>query len=371
MSDCKSSCMGQVDLVLLVILACAFAGLPVLATNSHDDKPDVLYLSDVGRNSINRYDAVTGRFLGDFGTCASSGALAGPQGIVNIDGQLYVNNQNIGKDFNGEVLRFDANGFFNGALVPCNLDAYPPRTCVSTAPFAPRGLIRGSGRAIYVADVDLREPGSPGRVIMYDQNTAAFLGNFDTSGFAAQFFPRGIVAGPDGHIYVSAVGDLTLGETLTGYVLRFDSNGRFIDVVANSSDTGCATHLHRPEGLVFGPDHLLYITSFRADPSDTDKILVWNTTTKRCSTFVNLNEPSEERAYAQALLFGPNNRLFVPITFGDSPGEVRRYCLPLTNGTSGYDTFVAPASDFGRADALTAPTFLTFGRTDPATLVYV
>jgi hypothetical protein len=66
---------------------------------------------------------------------------------------------------------------------------------------------------------------------------------------------------------------------------------------------------------------------------------------------------------SQALLFGPHGKLFVPITIAIPgaalAGEVRRYDVR----TKTYDVFVA-------AGTLAPPWFLTFGKTDPATLAY-
>jgi hypothetical protein len=61
--------------------------------------------------------------------------------------------------------------------------------------------------------------------------------------------------------------------------------------------------------------------------------------------------------YAQALLFGPRGDLFVPMS---NVGEVRRYDV----ASKTYRTFVPP----GRG--LVEPWFLSFGKTDPATLAY-
>jgi DNA-binding beta-propeller fold protein YncE len=68
----------------------------------------------------------------------------------------------------------------------------------------------------------------------------------------------------DGLLYVSNCPNLTLdaGAGNGGQVPKFDPNtlqfkGVFID------DTGGIGGLNRPDGLVFGPNGNLYVTSFR------------------------------------------------------------------------------------------------------------
>ena len=65
----------------------------------------------------------------------------------------------------------------------------------------------------------------------------------------------------------------------------------------------------------------------------------------------------DPRAFAQALLFGPDGFLFVPIT---NTGAVRRYNV----STKAFDNFVAPRGP------LVQPWFLTFGNTNARTLAY-
>ena len=126
--------------------------------------------------------------------------------------------------------------------------------------------------------------------------------------------------------------------------------------------------LQRPEGLVFGPNGNLYVTSFRSNPNKhaTDKILVFNGDGEFLEDeTINLDNVGigQPRAFAQAILFGPNEKLFVPIT-GNGPdtGSVRRY-----NEDKTFDVFVP--SDFANGP-LGSPWYLTFGKTDPATLAY-
>ena len=154
-----------------------------------------------------------------------------------------------------------------------------------------------------------------------------------------------------------------------GTSLRFNpKTGDFVDVFIASAGGTDVGALNRPEGLVFGPDGNLYITSFRADASDNDKILIFQgpggTSHGAFIGQIDLDEVGQPRAFAQALLFGPGGFLFVPI-MGNGPdtGSVRRYDVV----TKEYVVFV-PAS--AKGGPLGAPIYLTFGNTDPATLSY-
>ena len=178
------------------------------------------------------------------------------------------------------------------------------------------------------------------------------------------------VIGPDGLLYVSNFPNLLTG--LGGQVLRFNPETRaFIDVFITSA--GGVGELNRPEGLVFGPNGKLYITSFRdsSQPSavgNTDMIRIYNN--DRFAGKIDLYQvgntadPCAPRAFAQALLFGPKGRLFVPITGGGPcAGQVRSY----KEDTRTFDVFVPPMVGGG---PLGTPEYLTFGKTDPATLAY-
>ena len=189
-----------------------------------------------------------------------------------------------------------------------------------------------------------------------------------------EFHPRGAVLGPDGLLYVSVTHDLDSTSPnfnpLAGWILRFDpnNNGRFVDVFASDGGVGCAMHLHRPEGIVFGPDGRLYVTAFRGTPptpntTDTDKILIFDSTGV-CLDLIELDQSNQPLAFAQAILFGPDGFLFVPIN-GNGPdtGAVRRY--NVVDKT--FENFVLPAAQGG---PLGQPWYLTFGKTDPATLDY-
>jgi hypothetical protein len=351
--------------LILVLLLMASLVLPVSA----HDATDSLYIGDGGDDSVKHFNARTGIYLGTLVPSHGNG-LIGPMGLLPKGNALLVVNQNLNQPFNGEVLRFNrTTGAFQGALIPCRDDLQRP--CDADAPFAPRGMVKGPGSTLFVADFfgpsfDFRTPGS---VKQYDFKTGQFTRNLDTSGFTDNLFPRGVVIGPDGKLYVSVVGVLDPSvagfDLLAGYVLRFHAKtGAFIDVFASHQPTAddCSKHLHRPEGLVFGPDEKLYVSSFRADPSDTDKILIFDGETGQCLDQIDLCnvQRGEPRAFAQALLFGLKRRLFVPI---NNTGEVRRYNVQ----TKTFDVFVRSAADGG---PLQNPWYLTFGKTNPRSLAY-
>ncbi|MEK4229209.1 hypothetical protein [Solibacillus sp. FSL H8-0538] len=313
-------------------------------------RSDFLYIGDTSDDTVKRFDAVNGNFLGTFVT-SSSGSLHGPRGLIfNHVDNLLVSNQNVEQPQNGNVLQYNGEtGAFLGELVTSIQEG---------ASFAPRGIVLSNSNVLYVADIESvssNEEPQPGELRAYSGTNGAFLGIFNHSGFNGPFFPRSVVIGTDGLLYVSVFNPF---DPLNGWVLRFNPHTlEFVDVFIESNSVN---NLHRPEGLVFGPDGNLYITSFRADADDTDKILVFEGKTGTFIKKIDLDEVGEPRAFAMAILFGPEGKLFVPIS-GNGPdtGSVRRYDVE----SGSFDVFVPPG-------ILGVPWYLTFGNTDPATLAY-
>src|SRR5262249_11932247 len=141
---------------------------------------------------------------------------------------------------------------------------------------------------IYIADVGGFDGVNFGRVARFNWQ-GQFLGNLDITGLSVPFYPMALVIGPDGMLYVAGDGNLALGEQ-SGYVFRFQYNSGTRDfhyrdtLVASTPGNFYAPGLHAPQGLAFGPDGNLYITSFYAQFNnaqanaviDRDAILVFN-----------------------------------------------------------------------------------------------
>jgi hypothetical protein len=144
----------------------------------------------------------------------------------------------------------------------------------------------------------------------------------------------------------------------------FEFKGIFIN---DLNVDGLPGHLNRHEALVFGPDGRLYVTSFRANAGDTDSIRIYNGLESQLagafSDAIVLDVVGQARVFAEALLFGPDGKLFVPISGSDPnhTGEVRSYDFTTNPPTQAV---VVPAG------TLKAPWDLTFGRTNSATLAY-
>lgn len=360
---------------------------------------DSLFVGEASDNSIRRFDARTGDSEGTF-VSSASGGLNGPRALVfGPNRDLLIVNQNVAECLDppdpnlpppGEVLRYsDKTGAFLGKLVGADNP---------NAPAFPRGMVLWRDKILFVADFSTTldpcatlEDMKAGRVLVY-RLTASEKNQEPKANFLAaltpesaqfpnmdmQFHPRGLVIGPDGLLYVSNV-DLTT-YPLGGQVLRFDPKKlRFVDVFVSSSGPKSdefTKRLNRPEGLVFSPHGDLYITGYRNDCADVDKILIFQGPHSRHpGTFLDqivLDDPScapaNVRAYGVTMLFGPHGRLFVPITLpptGPNPysGSVRRYDVALKT----FEVFVPPT---GQGGPLAAPWYLTFGNTDPATLQY-
>jgi len=95
--------------------------------------------------------------------------------------------------------------------------------------------------------------------------------------------------------------------------------------------------------------------------SDIDSIPIYNGSTGQFVTQIDLDayakKVGQTRATAQALLFGPSGKLFVPITLRPLVGQVVVCDVNACNGFTSVGT-------------LGAPFYLTFGRIDSASLAY-
>jgi len=165
-------------------------------------------------------------------------------------------------------------------------------------------------------------------VVTYDEQTGEFLGEFVTQGSGGLVAPDALVLGPDGHLYV------TSGDTAqNSAVLRYDGKtGRFIDKFASGNG------MIRPYGAAFGPDNLLYVSSFLSD-----QLLRFNATT---GAFVDVFATGDGKAGGlngpNALVFGPDGKLYVSTqgsiavngqpTFPGLPSQVLRYDITTRQG---------------------------------------
>lgn len=327
---------------------------------SYAIEPDSLYIGDASDNTIKHFDATfdatasADNFQGIF----AKGGIKGPMGLV-FDQQenLIVSNQNVGTSTRGELLLYEGS---TGALkqrIVANSDR--------NAPAIPRGIVLSSD-IIYVAEFTQQDsnghnkPFLPGRLLAYRETDGQLVAAITpplTLIPQNQFHPRGVVFGPDGLLYISNVPNppSPVGSGLGGQVLRYDPNKGTFNIFVD--DAGGLGRLNRPEGLVFGPDGKLYITSFRANADDKDSIRIYENGAYDKSIILQVAQTPRE--YAQALLFGPCGNLFVPIA---TTGEVRRYD-DISN--SKYESFVQQGGPLGSG------WYLAFGKTDPKTLEYL
>lgn len=343
--------------VLRAFVLPALVAMTALSASSFA-RAQQLFIGDADDNSVKRVDLQ--RVTASAFVEPKSAGLNGPMGMIFSDGLLYVVNQNVGTNQNGEVLKFDGTtGTFVGKLVA---------STDKNAPFAPRGIVRGPDRNFYVASL-LSRPGKcsdAGSVNVYSPS-GAFLYSItpDPGALRDAFRPRGVVFGTDGTLYVSSVGCQEPKDPnydpVAGYVFTFGPgtvNGKlkFNKMLASNATV---PELHRPEGLV--PDNAgnLWITSFRSLP-DPDRLLRINGKTGRLIDKIDLYQSPDARVYAQAVIFGPGGDLFAPVAGGAKPGEVLRCSIP----TRSCSPFLATGQ------GLLSGWYAIFRTSDPTTLQY-
>ncbi len=134
---------------------------------------------------------------------------------------------------------------------------------------SPDGIIAGPDGNLYVSS-----SGSD-KVMRYDGDTGLPMGAF-ASGSPLRA-PSGLTFGPDGDLYVSSLG--------SNQILRYNgSTGAYRRIF--SSGAG----VNRPTGILFGPDGNLYVAS-----AGTDRILRYDGNTGRYTdwfTVCGLNRPA-------------------------------------------------------------------------------
>jgi streptogramin lyase len=155
---------------------------------------DLLVTVENGIYGINRYDEVSGAFLGTFAPEVSGIGL-----VFRNEALLYVCD-----DASGDVLRFNGN-----SGVSLGVFAYGIGT--------PRFLIFGPDGNLYVSSL------LTASIVRFNGNNGSPLGTFAT---APGMFPEGLVFGPDGNLYVS--------DEVNNYVLRFNgTTGALIGTFAS------------------------------------------------------------------------------------------------------------------------------------------
>ena len=352
------------------------------SSSAFTPETDTLYVSNAfGVAPVIGFNAKSGAeeisFVSD-----KKAPILGQHGVLVAGGELILVNQNVNEDFAGDIQQFLLRtGEFAGFLVPHESNP-PHRKPNPDAPWAPDAALLIKGILFvsnFTAGDDPSDTGKPfphkvlpGAIYAF-KGDGTLLKKLDSpSALAKPFHPRGMVLNPgDGLLYVSncpdafRVNETTVNGGNGGQVLRFDpSTLEFKDVFID--DPGGVNGLNRPDGLVFGPNGNLYVTSFRfnspAGSGAFDSIRVYDPDRNLVDSIpLDIAPLLDHRSFAQAILFGPDGKLFVPISGNDpaTTGEIRLYDV----GTKKYDVFVP----IGK---LASPQYLTFGRTDPATLAY-
>lgn len=215
-----------------------------------------LYVSSsaAGTTDIKEYSGSTGAFVNTF-VASGSGGLVQPTSMVfGPDGNLYVSDDGV-----QTVDRFEGpTGPNPGAPLPAAGQSGANFVAPQSGGLScPKELIFGPNGNLYVDSTEGATTGetvSPTAnigVLEYNGTTGAFITTFVGSGANGVQNPRGLAFDQDGRLYVADWG--------TNAILRFDSQGNFIDD-AVTPGAGSASSL-LPFGTVFNAQGALLVSN--------------------------------------------------------------------------------------------------------------
>ncbi|GAB5401189.1 MAG: hypothetical protein Aureis2KO_27740 [Aureisphaera sp.] len=176
-----------------------------------------LLVSGTNNPQIKKYDALSGDYLGDWSD--STFDLTSPSKIEwGPDGNLYVTQWGTTQE-TSKIVSFSSDGTFLGPFTPS----------------APQGLgITWDGDDFLYISLFGITPGT------------GTVRKFDTNGNAAGIFVDSVILESPASIWFDGNGDFFVQDYSTGKVLRFDSNGDYID--------DFIVDLTNPEGHAFLPN---------------------------------------------------------------------------------------------------------------------
>ncbi|MCS7469605.1 hypothetical protein NZK35_23390 [Stieleria sp. ICT_E10.1] len=224
---------------------------------------------------------------------------------------------------------------------------------VSRSPRAPRrrlSIETLETRRLLAVDLLYLGNQADNSIQVFDAGTGAFVRTLVQSGASSLQGPRGMVVQGNNLLVVNQ----NVDTQFNGEVLRFNlDTGAALSPLVPSSSTNAP---FAPRGIVV-KDNVAYVADFFASPSRIGK---YNATT---GAFIGSLIPNGFNAEfnPRGLVFGPDGRLVVPINAGSASGSVRAYDVTTENFA-----VLIPTSN-GR---LQTPWYLTFGKTDAATLAY-
>lgn len=245
-------------------LVCWGSVLCWLACSSRGYAQDDFLITAPFKNSIERYDASTGAYLGAF-VEAGAGGLNSPGGVaVGPDGNVYVTsrtNQVLQYDGQtGDFLSVFAEG--NGLTTPNNIQFHQDYMYVGQFSSGGSGFVKrydaNTGAFIdNFLDVDFADGIEFGVDSIYVSNFTGGVSRFDLNdGSLIEEFilaGEGDLENPTALLLLDG-GDLLVSSYGTNSVKRYDQNGDYIDDVILG--------LVQPEGLEIGPDGALYAGSY-------------------------------------------------------------------------------------------------------------